>query len=82
MPSTLSSTGADAYPTAASTERQESSPSRLDDRAALSGDVLPSCFLLAILLGFGVFVLSGQAIVPALFAAGAGALLGLFFASE
>jgi hypothetical protein len=47
-----------------------------------SVDILPCCFLLAIIAGFAAFVAFGLAILPAIVASGIGALLGLFFACD
>ncbi len=48
----------------------------------MTAEILPACFLLGIIAGFTAFVACGQAILPGIFAAVLGALLGLFFACE
>ena len=48
----------------------------------LTGEILPSCFLMGIISGFSVFVAFGQAIFPGLVAAVIGALFGVFFACD
>jgi hypothetical protein len=48
----------------------------------LTGEVLPACWLFGIMTGFAAFVAFRQAILPAVFAAIIGALLGVFFACD